>query len=79
MTKHDNGEIIHFGNLQRGIILRCLNESENRYEIIYHQNNLKWVKQEMVESNEEWNFTKISGIVVRESEYHSYIQALNNV
>lgn len=72
----EQGYKFYFGNSQKGIVIRCLDNARNLYEIIYHQNNLKYVKQDAYYIDDDWELSDESGRVVHASEYPSLIRAL---
>ena len=77
MDEIKQGTIFWFGNQQKGIVIRLVDEAKSLYEIIYHQNGLKYVKQDAYFRDGMWELSNEWGRVLRESEFPHLIEALH--
>ncbi len=76
MNESKEGTIFWFGNHQRGIVVQCLDPEKGLHEIIYHQNQLKWVKQDAYFVDGQWHLSDECGRVIHDSEFPDLVRAL---
>jgi len=76
MNESKEGTIFPFGNNQRGIVVRCIDPNKGQHEVIYYQNQLKWVKQDAFFIDGVWSLSDESGRVIRDSEFPELMRAL---
>jgi hypothetical protein len=72
------GTIFEFGNAQKAIVVKVLNQEEGHYYCVYHQNERKYVVQEFTYSDSKWIMSNESGRAIRPPEWSSLVSELEN-
>jgi hypothetical protein len=72
------GDVFDWGNSNKAVIVKILDEQAGSYYCVYHQNKIKYVVAYFIYSDGIWSITNESGRHIKTGEYSIYIGKLSN-
>ena len=72
------GYEFRWGNNQKAIVVKVLDEELGLFYCVYHQNGLKYVVAEFSFSDGDWILSNDPGRVIESSEWPQYVSQLES-
>ncbi|MCF6256470.1 MAG: hypothetical protein L3J98_01485 [Gammaproteobacteria bacterium] len=73
------GTVFSWGNNQKAVVVKALDEASGIYYCVYHQNGYKYVVSEFLFYDGSWSISDESGREIKASEWPQYVSKLKSI